>query len=86
MRRGATAKTKGQKMKSEQSIRDYLSQGFKIVDQPPEGYYLSDGNGNYQLLDDDTAERVISTPDVSHICTGCEDLNCDCIGWYYEGD
>jgi len=50
-------------MKSPQAISRYLDQGYVLVNQPPEGCYLSDGNGNYQLVTEGAAEEALTMDD-----------------------
>ena len=47
-------------MKSEDAVRRYVEAGMTIVRNAPAGYYLTDGDGNYQRIDDDIALRVMA--------------------------
>lgn len=80
-------KMAGIKMKSAHAIKMYLEQGHELTTRIPTGLYLTDGQGNYQLVDAEEVEEALEMMDndiAAHCCTGCESTNCDCVEWYED--
>lgn len=75
-------------MKSANAIRRYLDHGYTIVGRPPEGAYLYDGKGTYQIITEEAASEALDMGEVqsSHpFCVGCLSEECSgCVDWYYE--